>query len=462
VFHYDKNPAKTPISGVCIVGRRSFPTTLDIVCLQAVHWIDDDPTRFLDHMPHLVHDFQCGQVGPEHSVSLVLGRDVQTFQEGEDRNLDTLPKAIQHKVFNKSHPVRLTEEELVIYRGFENMVPFIAGGRLPWPEPPKDCDLFHCVEKELLVPPSATVNPRGDRAFGTTVKLQMLSPPEPGQVTSAGTNMESDETGSPHTAILPSWRPCDAIVSMEKRDATSPIPRNDKAQKRDVIHGPAAAFDRDADDDRRPYLPRRLRPNFDNEKGDEPPNADLASPSVASRDPGTVRSTQFTSLDSTLRSPRDRTPSQRAYDEMTLDELAREMKLHNIDITKAVLVELVRRRWDAAMDPYIEKTARIMIRNGRCSLDATKVNAAWDMDRALNDLWAGERDINSKNNRERTICMAVTYLAELSTRPWFDEVFNHCGRRETLKSGIASASEYLRHANAPPIAERELLRLTSL
>jgi hypothetical protein len=444
-----------------------------------VHWIDDDPTRFLDFMPHLVHDFQCDQVGPEHSVSLVPGGVVQTFAEGEERNLDALPKVIQHKVFSKSHPVALTEEEQVIYRGFENMVPFIAGGRLPWPEPPKDCDMFQCVEKEQL-PPSETVNLHGDRTFGTTVKL--LPPPlEPGQVasetimqsetlttssvgwaastvndvtkddlfvaqhetspTASATSMGS-ETGSADRAI-PTLRQCDATMPLEKRDATSSPVVNEKGDE-------LASSD---------HTITTMQPPAG------PPKIDLASPSVGScRDPWTGRSTQSTCLNSGRKRPRDRTPSRRIYDQMSLDELAREMKRYNIGITKAVLVELVRRRWEPDMDPYIEKTAYKMIGNKCCSVDATKVTLAWKMDRALNDLWAGECDISSssKNNGEQTIRTAVTYLADLSTRQWFDEVFNQCGRRETLLSGIDSASDYLRRGYAPPIAERELLRLTSL
>jgi hypothetical protein len=140
--------------------------------------VDSKPKTFLKKMPHLMHDFQCLQAGPEYSVSLLADGAIETFASGAARNVDSLPKEIQRKLMNKMNPVPLTDAERVTVRGFESMVPFVdkkdgQSPLLPWPEPANDFYMFQFVENSpVLIPPSETVDPRADRTFGNAVMLR--------------------------------------------------------------------------------------------------------------------------------------------------------------------------------------------------------------------------------------------------------------------------------------------------
>jgi hypothetical protein len=139
---------------------------------QVVHWIDSKPKTFLKKMPHLMHDFQCLQAGPEYSVSLLADGAIETFASGAARNVDSLPKEIQRKLMNTINPVPLTDAEQVTVRGFASMVSFVdkrdGQSLLPWPEPANDFNIFQFVgNSPVIIPPSETVDPRADRTFRT-------------------------------------------------------------------------------------------------------------------------------------------------------------------------------------------------------------------------------------------------------------------------------------------------------
>jgi hypothetical protein len=279
-----------------------------------------------------------------------------------------------------------------------------------------------------------------DAADQSSVFLQETSP--------ATSTILRTEFGGPDMATIEASTPSlqrDTPVS-EKR-AASPIPRKTKAPKLDKTNGPTVQ-DPYADNDSLQRVPRRERHKIDE----------------------TVD--KFFSVQSSIQENRDNPYSSKAqgpnvsaaaivttaYSQMNNDDLAREISRHIVRVTKAVFLELLQRSWHSVTRSSIPKTIHRLGGDRNFGLDVAKVELAWSVDRELSSLFEGARE-NSINNGEWKINGAVNKLVELSKHPWFREALLHCRRRETMESGIASANEYLRRANAPPIAEEYQERL---
>jgi hypothetical protein len=530
-------------------------------------------------MPHLIHDFQALQVRPESSVSLAADSSVETFDAGAARNLDSLPKEIQRKLMNKVNPVPLTDAERVTVRGFENLVPFIdtCNGQgaqpLPWPEPPNDFEMF-----QLDIPPSETVDPRGDRTFGITVTLrrpgenaqcsasiikyhgdftlveysngqrqwlplqnqQVVSTNEnqvervascskskdkdpcevtvkeeyrlgvkketsmsigadPAKVESAESCAEDPRISSASTSITNESVSSDASapetsmpslppdISVPEKRGASPIPREGKTRKRYQTNGPTAQ-DPPFPDDRLAASSHMERHEIDEKvnkstlrqsdaaaKLAKPQNQDQASPLVEGkrsspvdaanqgrRRDGFVQSGRSEgrrdSYSIKLEGPNESVRRSTVFSQMDMHDLAREMQRFKFHITKDVLAELFRRQWQSATGSNVTNMIRQLIRDKNFHSDALKVDLAWAVDRWLASLADASRE-NSSTVGERKIREAVSQLVELAQYPWFGESLWHCRRQETLETGMAAAIEYLRCANAHPIAEADRQRL---